>query len=311
MICVKHKIAISIMLILFVLSAVAAAQPVQEMTMLDKIAAVEKVYYGGDQTGSLVERTAKLEKDIYGAETKDALMTKLDRIYSYTIENSSLAPSFRTKLNAVEWALTHDVTSQPAKARMENLERVMLGNAAAGSFDDRINKLMKLSYAGGNIEVADTSIAKDTLVKIKLVTPLSTKTNRPGDIVVFQAAEDVYSGGQLVIPKGACGQGKVTKVEPAKNFGRDAKIEISFDSIEAVDGTMIPTFLGEKAKEETKSLAKAAGATVAGLALLGPIGVVGGAFVHGQDINIPADTQMYIQTKSDTEVYGLSIKETH
>ena len=100
----------------------------------------------------------------------------------------------------------------------------------------------------------------------------------------------------------------MTKVEPARNFGRDAKLEISFDSLEAMDGTSVETFLGEKAKEETKSMAKAAGATVAGMIILGPIGVVGGAFVHGQDLTIPAGTQLYIQTKTDTEVYGIKAK---
>lgn len=305
----RRKIVVSILLVLFMFSTVVSAQGVQEMTLLDKTVMVERIFYGSEQTGSLVERTSKLEKDIYGVETKDALMMRLDRIYLYAKENSSAAPSFLTKLNAVEWALTHDVTSQPAKARIENLERVLIGNAVTGSFDDRINKLMKLAYTNGQIDVARTTVVKDTLVKIKIVSPLNTKTSRPGDVVVYQAAEDVYSGGQLVIARGAQGFGKVTKVEPAKNFGRDAQLEISFDAIDGIDGTSIDTILGDKAKEETKSLAKAAGATVAGMVILGPIGVVGGAFVHGQEVNIPADSQMYIQTKADVEVYGLHVKE--
>lgn len=304
----RQKIIVSILLIMFMFSTFASAQNMQDMTLLDKIVAVEKIYYGSEQTGSLVERTAKLENDIYGVETQDALMTKLDRIYTYTKDNSDFAPSFIMKLNAVEWALTHDVTSLSAKERVENLERVLLGSSTAGAFEDRVNKLLKLAYTDGQIATANTILDKDTLVKIKIVTPLNTKTSRPGDVVMFQAADDVYSGGQLVIAKGAQGFGKVTKVEPAKNFGRDAKLEISFDSIEAMDGNGIATFLGDKAKEETKSLAKAAGATVVGLAILGPVGVVGGAFVRGEDVNIPADSLMYIQTKDEIETYGLQVK---
>lgn len=305
----RRKIIVSILLIMFVLSTLASAQGVQDMTLLNKIETIEKIFYGSEQTGSLVERTAKLEKDIYGVESKDALMNKLDKIYSYTKENNGFAPSFIVRLNAIEWALTHDVTSQPAKARIENLERVLLGSSATGAFDERINKLMKLAYTNGQITVVNTVLNKDTLVKIKLVTPLDTKTNRVGDVVEFQAAEDVYSNGQLVIPKGAQGFGKVAKIEGAKNFGRDAKLEIAFNSIEAIDGSSIPTILGDKAKEETKSLAKAAGATVAGMVILGPIGVVGGAFVRGEEINIPAGSQMYIQTNSEAEIYGLQVKE--
>ncbi|HAK74612.1 MAG TPA: hypothetical protein DCP36_15610, partial [Sporomusaceae bacterium] len=63
-----------------------------------------------------------------------------------------------------------------------------------------------------------------------------------------------------------------------------------------------------KAKEETKSLAKAAGATVAGLIVLGPVGVVGGAFIRGKDVTIPAGAELYIQTKTEASVYGLKVK---
>ncbi|MPM42747.1 hypothetical protein SDC9_89418 [bioreactor metagenome] len=129
-------------------------------------------------------------------------------------------------------------------------------------------------------------------------------------MVVFQAVEDVYSSGQLVIAKGAQGLGKVVKVEQAKNFGRDAKLEIAFNTIETMDGNSIATILGDKAKEETKSLAKAAGATVVGLAILGPVGVVGGAFIRGEDISIPVGSQMYIQTNAEAEIYGLQVKES-
>ncbi len=303
-----RKIISCVMLITFMISSLAFAQPtLQDMTVLDKTAAVEKIFYGSEQTGSLVERAAKLEKDVYGVESKDSIMEKMDRLYIYAKENSTTAPSFLMRLNAVEWALTHSVTAQPAKNRLENLEHVLTGNVATGSFDARLNKLIKLAYTNGLIDIGNVNITKDTLVKIKIVTPLSTKTSRPGDVVIFQAVDDVYAGGELVIAKGAQGLGKVTKVEPAKNFGRDAELEISFDTIDAIDGSAVNVLLGDKAKEETKSLAKAAGASVAGMVILGPIGVVGGAFVHGKDVNIPADAQLYVQVKADTDVYGLHI----
>ena len=54
-----------------------------------------------------------------------------------------------------------------------------------------------------------------------------------------------------------------------------------------------------------KSVAMAAGATVAGMVLLGPIGAVTGAFINGKNINIEAGTELYIQTKTDTTVYGI------
>lgn len=300
-----RKILICILIVTFAATGLVSAQNGSEITALDKTTAVEKILYGMEQTGSLVERVAKIEKDMYGVETKDALIAKVDRVYGYIKESSPAAPSFAIKLNAVEWALTHDIAMLPVKTRLENLEKVVFGSPSPGSFDGRLTKLMKLAFPEGQLEVASVTIAKDSLIKIKIMTKLDTKNSRPGDAVDFQVLEDVYADGMLVIGKGAPGTGKVTKVEPAKNFGRDAQLEIAFNSIGAMDGTRLETFLGEKAKEETKSLAKAAGATVAGLVILGPLGIVGGAFVHGQDITIPAGTMLYIQTKADTEVYGI------
>ena len=44
---------------------------------------------------------------------------------------------------------------------------------------------------------------------------------------------------------------------------------------------------------------------LAGIAVLGPLGVVAGAFVHGKNVDLPAGTELYIQTKSDTTLFGV------
>lgn len=303
-----RKFTVCTILMLFLITSFVSAQSFQEMTVLDKTTAAEKIVYGSEQTGSLIERTTKIEKDIFGSETREALTTKLERIYNYLTDNSGAVPSFQARVNAVEWTLTHNVTSDPAKTKIENIEMTINGNSALGNFDDRIAKLTKLAYPNGQVYVSNTTLFKDTLIKIKTVSELDSRKNRKGDLVVYQAVEDVYSSGLLVIPKGMQGTGTITKVQQARNFGRDAALEVSFDTMTAFDGTVVKTEMGDKAKEETKSLAKAAGASVAGMALLGPIGVVGGAFVRGSDITIPVGTEMYIQVNADVNVYGLQVK---
>ena len=100
----------------------------------------------------------------------------------------------------------------------------------------------------------------------------------------------------------------MSKVESAQNFGRDGKLEVNFESVQAVDTTIVATVLGEKAKQETQSMAKAAGAALVGVILLGPIGVVGSAFVHGKNVVVPTGTLLYIQTQADTEVFGFKVQ---
>lgn len=278
-----------------------------ELTIVDKTKAVEQVLYGTDQTGSLSERLTRLEKEIYGSETKEALMGKADKLYTYAKENSLTTPSLITRLNAVEWAVSHNQTAVPAKQKLEQMEQLLIGAPAIGAFDKRITKIANIAFTE-KPEVNEVTLFQDTLVKIKMVTPLDTQQNREGDTFTFQASEDVYVNGVLAIAKGAVGEGKILKVQQARNFGRDAKLELSFDTLQAFDGTEVQTILGEKAKEETKSLAKAAGATVAGLIVLGPVGVVGGAFIHGKDVTIPAGSELYIQTKAEASVYGIKVK---
>lgn len=302
-----RKLLIAALITALMLPSLAFANTSAEMTIIDKTTAVEKILYGAEQTGSLIARVNNLEMEIYGAETKESLAGKSDRLYVYAKEVKPGAPSLMLKLNTVEWHLTRAVTAQAAKAKLETLERTLYGNSAAAPVDERMNKLMKLSLATGWPDVAEAPLLKDTLVKIKLISGLSTKSTKAGEVVAFQVENDVLAGGVLAIPKGAQGYGKVMKVEQKKNFGRDAKLEVAFESVEGLDGSIIATELGEKAKEETKSLAKAAGATVAGLALLGPFGVVGGAFVQGQDVSIPSGTELYIQIKTDISVSGIKI----
>lgn len=301
-----RKLVACILIMMFMTSSLGFAATA-EPTVMDKVAAIETILYGTEQTGAVVERINKLEKDIYGTTSKDALLTKMDKIYNYVKVNSPEMPSLLVKMNAAEWTFTHGVSSQPLQLRLDNLERSLLGSNEKGSINERMNKLLKMAYTNGQVDIAAGTLNKDSLIKIKLGTALDSHSSRVGDEVLFEAAEDVYTGGVLVIAKGVTGKGTITKVEPSKNFGRDAKIEVGFDTITAIDGSAVDTFMGEKAKKETLSLAKTAGAAVAGMAILGPIGIVGGAFVQGKDASIPVGTEMYIQTKADSETYGLIV----
>ena len=279
-----------------------------EQTPLEKMAVSEQILYGVEQTGSLVERTGKLEKELFGLPGREALMAKVERIYQYVRENSSTSPSLVFKMNALEWSLTQSVAKGPIKSRLESIERTVAGVTGTGPIDARVSRLMVITFSGAKLQTGQTTLNKDTLIKIKTVTPLDSKKNKAGESVEFEVAEDVYAAGMLVIAKGSVGRGKLTKAEPAQNFGRDAKMEVAFESVEALDMTLVPTLLGEKAKKETESMAIAAGAGVAGMILLGPIGVVGAAFVHGKSVTIPTGTQLFIQTQADNDLVGMIAK---
>jgi len=298
----------TLILMISVFAIPVAAQADSELTVIQKLAVVEKAIYGATQTGSLTDRITKVEVDVYGSEAKEALMPRVDTLYTHVLETTEQAPSILTKLNAVEWTFTHRVSNTSIKARLENLETIMNGSPVTGAVDSRITKLLKLAYTDGQFEIAAMTVPQDTLVKIKTLSTLNSKQSKVGDTVALGIAEDVTIDGVLVFPQGASGIGKITKVEHSKNFGRDAKLEISFDNVRATDGSTVATVLGDKAKKETKSLVTAAGASVAGMIILGPVGILGGAFVNGKDADIPIGSQLYVQTKEAVEVYGIKVK---
>ena len=134
---------------------------------------------------------------------------------------------------------------------------------------------------------------------------MNTLHVKKGDTVRFTVADDVIVDGRLIFAKGEPGTAVVEKVQQARNFGRNAEVNIDFNKTKSIDGTYVDTHVGEAAKKEMKSLAMAAGASLAGIAVLGPVGIVAGAFVHGKDVRLPAGTELYIQTKADTTLYGV------
>jgi hypothetical protein len=79
--------------------------------------------------------------------------------------------------------------------------------------------------------------------------------------------------------------------------------------INGVDGSKIPVFVGELAKQQAKSYAGAAGAAIGGMIILGPVGVIGGAFVKGSSITIPEGSVTFVQVSEDVIMQGVIYTE--
>ena len=273
-----------------------------------KLMLVEQSVYGQEQTGALLERISRLETDFYGktSNPQTAISDRINTLYSTMFDNR-VRPSAITQMNGIEWFLSRQVSIKSITDRLTTLEAQIYGKPITGTLQKRMNDLAMLAYGNSDVKapLVSTTVPVDTLIKIKLVTPLNTDVSKVGDKVKFQAAEDVIYNGKLIIAAGAPGEGVVTKVKSARNFGRNGEIDVNFQQIQAFDGTMLETTLGEKAKKEIENLAIAAGASLAGIALLGPVGIVGGIFVNGKDIDLPAGTESYIQTKVNTNIYAI------
>jgi len=276
----------------------------------EQLDAVENALYGTHQSSSMMERMESLEDDIYGApEASRNILERIQSTYDYVCGTTGGNGSFLQKLNAVDSRFNAQITSGPAKTRIEEMENTIYGQIQTGSLNQRLDRLVETAYSGGQVPVESVVLPKDSLVKIEFTSPLSSKNAQPGDPVHFRVADNLYVNDVLVLSKGATGVAEVAKVVQPRSFGRDARIDVKFSHVFAVDGSKVPVYIGKLAKQEAKTAAGAAGATIGGMIVLGPIGAIGGAFVTGQSIVIPEGSTTYVQVVQDHTVSGIVYQE--
>jgi hypothetical protein len=303
------KIIICTLLLVFVISMPLSASTQNNTSLEKKLESIEIMIYGAPSPGGILDRTDRLEEHVYGESYMGSIFQRVDVMYSHVTETTEFVPSMITKINAIEWMITKSITNAPLLARISQMEKLLGINADLLSpLDERMNELGKVTFVGGQLEVVPAILTKDSLIKVTTITPINGKRNSAGDIIDVIVSQDVFIGSVLIIPKGAKGTGKILKAQAPKSFGRDAKLQISIETVQCVSGNPISTIIGEEAKKETLSMTKAAGASVAGIVLLGPVGIIGGAFISGKNIDIPVGTEFYVQTATDADLFGVTVK---
>ena len=282
-----------------------AAEPATISGRMDR---VDQVVYGEVKDGALLDRISSVDNLIYGKGnmTGDGLDDRVSNAYLDVVNSGNdVAPSISARTNALEYYLTDEVKREALADRIGNLEKTVFGKEKTGAIDQRSAELEKAVYGDQHFEMKEVLLPEKTVFKIAINDKVSSKTNMVGDEVTFTVREDVKVGNNLVLPKGSQGSGVITKVSQPKSFGRSGKLDISFDQVFSLDDEPIPTVLGPEAKEKLKMEAAAVGASAVGALALGPIGLVGGFFVKGKDVEIPAGTELYIQTQSSVTTKGL------
>lgn len=296
------------------LALVFPAMAAEPMTLTDRVDRLDEVVYGNVQSGSFIQRIRNLDKSVCGTtsekDTTEGLDSRVEYLYAEVIRSENDGnPSVDTRVNALEYYLTDQIKQAALTERLDDLDVMVLGKKQNnGGLIQRINVLEKAVYGDNHYELTTVTLPEKTVFKISLNEDISSKINRVGDPVHFTVEEDVLVDNVLVLPRGAQGSGVVTKVTRPKFFGRSGFVDISFDQVFSIDEEAIPTVLGPEAKEKLKMQAAAIGASAIGALALGPIGLVGGLFVKGKDVEMPAGTELYIQTREDVVTKGMEMK---
>lgn len=289
-------------------ASAAAAEPA---TLTDKADKLDEVLFGSVQEGAFLDRVNAMDAAVYGGANGSAgLDGRVSGLYRDVIRDENASqPSLSTRVNTLEYYLTDEIKQDALSSRVEMLENTVFGVSKTGALDVRVNELEKAVYGDTHFELVTVRLPANTVFKISLNEDVSSKSNQEGDVVHFTVQEDVMQDDVLVLPRGAQGSGVVTKVTRPKFFGRSGSLEISFNQVFSIDAEEIPTVLGPEAQEKLKMEAAAVGASAVGALALGPIGLVGGLFIKGKDVEMPAGTELYIQTQQDVETHGMKQAE--
>lgn len=147
------------------------------------------------------------------------------------------------------------------------------------------------------------TIPEGTQIRARLASQLDSGQVRIGDLVMMDVLEDVKIENAIAIPRGAIVMGHVSEAKGARKMGRGGRLDISFDTVTAGDGTKVPISGGRFAKGSGGyGGGSAAGAAAAGL-FFPPAGALL-LLKHGHASVIPVGTILTVRVTADTPVTG-------
>lgn len=298
----KRSAVVGAMLALVTTSVWAAPD-----TVLEKTEAMESTVYGKVQVGALTDRVHQLQDTIYGTKQQGSITGQVEALFK-AVESQNAKVTLHQEVNALEWMYYDEVHSGSLVERIGEMERSVNGLESKGSLQSRVQKLKQAIFGTQvGLRTKQGTIGADQVFSLELTEPITSQKNLKDDVVHVKVAEDIMDGETLLIPRGTVGTGHITEITKARSFGRNAKLNIVFDQLQGIDGTVFTAIQGEEAKSKTKEEYKAAGASVAGAVLLGPVGLVGGFFVKGKSIDLPVGTLVYVQPESTVTISGVEV----
>ncbi len=305
----KLKAKLFILLSLIIFACPAFADEISK-DMAKKIAKIERYIYGSPQSGSEDNRLRQVEEDLFGRSTGQKASEKADYLHDLLFKGSIDSPSVDMKLNFLEWRLFNKTGLGNLETRLAELDKQVIGNVSLEPMAFRLEQLVHLTIDNGKIHQQQVTVAQGTRVKLKLIDSLSSRKAKKGDIVQFSLSEDLFIDNNiLAMAKGGIISGSVASVRRGGRFGRTGYINLEIGKIESMDSTSLPVEVADAGQERfnRKKLGMAVGASTLGYVVLGPIGIAGGAFIKGKDVEVKAGTEIEVRTLDDRKVMGVLV----
>lgn len=145
------------------------------------------------------------------------------------------------------------------------------------------------------------TVPKGTDVVLVFDQALDSRHVKAGTPVRMHVRDTVNVNGVAVMNAGAPVTGIVTKVVGRKHYGVNAKLYLALNPVTSTFGQPVSLEAASQGKVVGgKKTGEAAAATAGGAMVAGPIGLVGGYFIHGKPVKIRVGDTLIADTSVDT-----------
>ncbi len=285
----------------------------EEVPAFQRLDDMERVIYGDVRSGGLISRLSDLEKTLFGRELPGTIAERQTAVVNFLEKGSDTQPSLLFKLAIAEWITEQkSQPTRPVTDRIRVLERKLEGEAMGeGPVAMRLERLLSLLVTEP-VRWEPVGLSKGTVVRVSLSRTISPSNVAVGDVVEGVLTNDLVVGSSLVAPKGSVAQGIVSKVSKPRSFGRPGEVSFVFDTLLPPSLVPIPLLVGEeavKAAEAEKAQIAAAGGSLVGAILLGPVGLAGGFLVRGDVKEIAEGTVFHLEVGDQSSPLSYPVPE--
>lgn len=321
------KIILALILVLFTYSICLSSEAVPDPNPDSSVqgssgqmmARIEQIIYGYVAKGGLIERLGKVEEDLFGRSLPGTIAERHAAILTFLEVGTDEQPSMMFKLGVAEWVVNKKIrASESASKRLEDLEVNLTGASRNGNpIVMRVESLLA-TLVMDTVTSQPVLLPANTVMKFRFMDELSPAKSKKGDFVRLELTNDIIVNNSLVAPAGSLLITEVREVKRPRMFGIPGEVRLSFNELKPLGPQKPPVCVGKESENAIKEARRAgdrgegavigAGAvSIAGAALLGPVGLVSGVFIRGNSIKIAAGSVTFVQTSGDIVVSAYPI----
>ncbi|HPU75730.1 MAG TPA: hypothetical protein PLG65_06110 [Bacillota bacterium] len=299
----------AVMLVAMALLCAAGHAVAQSATAspVERLVAMEGLLFGSQQQGAIVTRLQNIENVVFGESGSGTLPERLDQCWNFVLGDRAGGMNLKFKLKAVQWTIFGKVTDGPIVPMLVDLESSVIGQAGKGPIGPRLDILMRLSIAGGRPEVGYSLVPKGSLVKVKLLTALSTVKARSGDAVRFEVVDDVVFEDRLVIPKGTPVAARVIDTLRPTKMGIKARVDLDIQPLDAIDSAPVVLGVEQATIASNSSVSLVAGEGIRVFGIVGKEGALGGLLSQNPELEIAEGVELFLSVMQTAKVLGLGV----